>query len=62
MIDSTIIRAHPCVAGYEKDQNARECLGRSKGRFTTKIHMVVDALGARSKTRYNPSFNSSSRV
>ena len=44
MIDSTIIRAHPCAAGYEKDQNARECLGRSKGGFTTKIHMVVDAL------------------
>ena len=45
MIDSTIIRAHPCAAGYEKDQHIRECLGRSKGGFTTKIHMVVDALG-----------------
>jgi len=45
MIDSTIIRAHPCAAGYEKGQHARECLGRSKGGFTTKIHVVVDALG-----------------
>ena len=45
MIDSAIIRAHPCAAGYEKDQHIRECLGRSKGGFTTKIHMVVDALG-----------------
>jgi len=45
MINSTIIRAHPCAACYEKDQNACECLGRSKGSFTTKIHMVVDALG-----------------
>jgi transposase len=45
MIDSTIIRAHPCAAGYEKDQHIRECLGRSKGVFTTKIHMVIDALG-----------------
>jgi transposase len=45
MIDATIIRAHPCAAGYEKDQSARECLGRSKGGFTTKIHVVVDALG-----------------
>ena len=45
MIDSTIIRAHPCAAGFEKDQNSRECLDRSKGGFTTKIHMVVDALG-----------------
>ena len=44
MIDSTIIRAHPCTAGYEKDQNVRECLGHSKGGFITKIHMVVDAL------------------
>ena len=44
MIDSTIIRAHPCAAGYEKDQHIRKCLGRSKGGFTTKIHMVVDAL------------------
>lgn len=45
MIDSTIIRAHPCAAGYEKDQQPRECLGRSKGGFTTKIHGVIDALG-----------------
>lgn len=45
MIDATIIRVHPCAAGYEKDQGHRECLGRSKGGFTTKIHVVVDALG-----------------
>lgn len=45
MIDSTIVRAHPCAAGYEKGQGAAECLGRSKGGFTTKIHVVVDALG-----------------
>lgn len=45
MIDATIVRAHPCAAGYEKDQGERECLGRSKGGFTTKIHVVVDALG-----------------
>jgi transposase len=45
MIDATIIRAHPCAAGYEKGSGERECLGRSKGGFTTKIHAVVDALG-----------------
>jgi transposase len=45
MIDATIIRAHPCAAGYEKGQSDREALGRSKGGFTTKIHAVVDALG-----------------
>ena len=45
MIDATIVRAHPCAAGYKKGQNDREALGRSKGGFTTKIHAVVDALG-----------------
>jgi transposase len=45
MIDATIVRAHPCAAGYQRDQHEREALGRSKGGFTTKIHAVVDALG-----------------
>jgi transposase len=45
MIDATIVRAHPCAAGYEKGQHEREALGRSKGGFTTKIHAVVDSLG-----------------
>jgi transposase len=45
MIDATIVRAHPCAAGYQKGQHEREALGRSKGGFTTKIHAVVDALG-----------------
>ena len=43
MLDSTIIRAHACAAGYG-DQSI-EGLGRSKGGFTTKIHAKVDALG-----------------
>lgn len=45
MIDATIVRAHACSAGYKKDSQDQECLGRSKGGFTTKIHAVVDALG-----------------
>jgi len=45
MIDATIVRAHPCAAGYKWGTGAQECLGRSKGGFTTKIHAVVDALG-----------------
>jgi transposase len=45
MIDATIIRAHPCAAGYKKGQQDQEALGRSRGGFTTKIHAVVDALG-----------------
>ncbi|WP_375319031.1 transposase [Candidatus Tisiphia endosymbiont of Oplodontha viridula] len=32
-------------AGYKKDSQDQEALGRSKGGFTTKIHALVDALG-----------------
>lgn len=45
MIDSTIVRAHACSAGYKKDAGDEQGLGRSKGGFTSKIHAVVDALG-----------------
>ena len=45
MIDATVIRAHPCAAGYKRDSQAAEALGRSKGGFTCKIHALVDALG-----------------
>jgi transposase len=45
MIDATIIRAHACAAGYNKGGNEAQALGRSKGGFTTKIHVLVDGLG-----------------
>ncbi len=45
MIDETIVRAHACSAGYKKDSQYENALGRSKGGFTTKIHALVDALG-----------------
>jgi transposase len=45
MIDATIVRAHACSAGYKKDSQTLEALGRSKGGFSTKIHALVDALG-----------------
>jgi transposase len=45
MIDSTIVRAHACAAGYGKDTQKQEALGRSRGGFSTKIHVLVDALG-----------------
>ncbi|AZL16105.1 transposase [Rickettsiales endosymbiont of Stachyamoeba lipophora] len=45
MIDSTIVRAHACSAGYYESSQDQEALGRSKGGFTTKIHALVDALG-----------------
>lgn len=45
MIDSSVVRAHACAAGYRKNSQEKEALGRSKGGFTTKIHTAVDALG-----------------
>ena len=45
MLDGTIVRSHACAAGYQKDGNAEQALGRSKGGFTTKIHAMVDGLG-----------------
>src|SRR3984957_21296603 len=45
MADATIVRAHAFAAGYGKDRQVQEALGRSKGGFTTKIHALVDALG-----------------
>lgn len=43
MIDGSIIRANQCAAGYSKKSN--EDLERSCGGFSTKIHVLVDALG-----------------
>jgi len=45
MIDSTVVRAHSCAAGAKNSNEEKEALGRSKGGFTTKIHVMVDALG-----------------
>jgi len=45
MIDATIVRAHACSAGYSKNSQEHEALGRSRGGFTTKIHALVDAIG-----------------
>ncbi|ETO91393.1 MAG: hypothetical protein P857_308, partial [Candidatus Xenolissoclinum pacificiensis L6] len=43
MIDSTIIvRVHVCAFGCGNEEQG---LGRSKGRFTSKIHALVDTLG-----------------
>lgn len=47
VLDSTVVRAHPCAAGAPKDQGGQEAqaLGRSRGGFSTKVHVCVDALG-----------------
>lgn len=55
IIDATIVRAHACSAGYGKDAQEHQALGRSKGGFTTKIHALVDALGNSLKFILTPS-------
>ena len=47
IIDSTVVRAHPCAAGAPPKRVARlpRPLGRSRGGFSTKIHVSVDGLG-----------------
>lgn len=56
-IDATIVRAHACSAGYKKNSQSAEALGRSRGGFTTKIHAVVDALGNPLKFTLSPGQN-----
>lgn len=45
MIDATIVRAHACAAGYEKDSQKEQALGRCVGGFSSKINAMVDAVG-----------------
>jgi transposase len=47
LLDSTVVRAHPCAAGAPKKKGGQtvQGLGRSRGGFSTKIHITVDALG-----------------
>jgi len=47
MVDSTVVRAHACSAGavQKEGEENDQALGRSKGGFSTKIHILVDALG-----------------
>jgi transposase len=48
MIDSSIVRAHQHAAGAKKgdfDEYEDHALGRSRGGFSSKIHVIVDALG-----------------
>ena len=45
MIDATIVRAHQHSAGARKIKGVNQAIGRSRGGLSTKIHMIVDALG-----------------
>ena len=44
MFDSTVIRAHVSAAGAKRGQKG-EALGRSRGGFSTKIHLKTDLDG-----------------
>jgi transposase len=45
MVDSTVIRAHQHAAGAEGSSASAEALGRSRGGFSTKIHVSCDGVG-----------------
>ena len=50
ILDSTVIRAHPCAARRRKKTDGtggqdEQALGRSRGGFGTKIHAAVNGLG-----------------
>ena len=50
IVDSTVIRAHPCAAGAKKKADGTggqddQALGRSRGGFGTKTHGAVSRLG-----------------
>jgi len=47
ILDSSVVRAHPCAAGAPKKDGGQpeQALGRSRGGCSTKIHVAVDALG-----------------
>ena len=44
LIDSTVVRAHSCAAGAQRKHGA-QALGRSRGGFSTKLHLSADGLG-----------------
>jgi hypothetical protein len=47
ILDSTVVRAHPGAAGATKQKGgqAEQARGRSRGGFSTNIHISVDGLG-----------------
>lgn len=57
MLDSTIIRAHQHAAGAEDSNPEAEALGRSRGGFSTKIHVACDGLGQPVKIILTPGQN-----
>ena len=58
LLDSTVIRAHQHAAGAKKrgaeGEPEQEALGRSRGVFSTKIHVSVSGLGLPVEFRLTP--------
>jgi transposase len=54
MLDSTVIRAHQHSAGQKNSTPEHEQLGRSRGGFSTKIHVAVDGVGKPTKIFLSP--------
>lgn len=57
LLDSTIIRAHQHAAGAKGSSAAAEALGRSRGGFSTKIHVACDGVGKPAKIILTPGQN-----
>lgn len=53
MIDSTVVRAHQHAAGQKRGQEPQQ-FRRSKGGFSTKVHVAVDGLGNPVRFVLNP--------
>ena len=44
-IDSTAVQAHQHAAGAPRPSDQDECLGRSRGGLSTKVHLRTDGMG-----------------
>ena len=44
-IDSTAVHAHQHAAGAPRPSDQDECLGRSRGGLSTKVHLRTDGMG-----------------
>ena len=45
LLDSTVVRAHVSAAGAPKNQETDPAFGRSRGGFSTQIHILADRRG-----------------
>jgi transposase len=57
MMDSTVIRAHQHAAGAKGSSAEAESLGRSRGGFSTKIHLSCNGVGEPLKIILTPGQN-----